>query len=76
MLIPQMIDTLNRNHAASITHLEGLARDTGIGSEGYMAIKLGRKLVGTELKPAYFKQAVQYLQSAEAQPADLFAEAS
>lgn len=27
MLMPQMIDTLNRNHAASITHLEGLARD-------------------------------------------------
>jgi len=27
MLMPQMIDILNRNHAASITHLEGLARD-------------------------------------------------
>ena len=27
MLLPQMIDVLNRNHAASITHLEGLARD-------------------------------------------------
>lgn len=27
MLLPQMIGILNRNHAASITHLEGLARD-------------------------------------------------
>ena len=49
---------------------------TGIGSEGYMSLKLGRKFVGTELKPSYFKQAVQYLQSAEAQPVDLFAESS
>jgi DNA modification methylase len=49
---------------------------TGIGSEGCMSIKLGRRFVGTELKPAYFKQAVQYLQSAESQPADFFAEAS
>lgn len=43
MLMPQMIDTLNRNHAA-IGH-----------------------------KPDDFPE---YLQSAEAQPADLFAEAS
>ena len=42
-----------------------------------MSLKLGRKFVGTELKkPSYFKQAVQYLQSAEAQPVDLFAESS
>ena len=47
---------------------------TGIGSEGYMSIKLGRKFIGTELKPSYFRQAVGYLQSAELQPADLFAE--
>lgn len=45
---------------------------TGIGSEGYMSIKLGRKFIGTELKPSYFRQAVGYLQSAESQPADLF----
>ena len=30
----------------------------GIGSEGYVALKAGRKFVGIELKPAYFKQAI------------------
>ena len=47
---------------------------TGIGSEGYMSIKLGRKFIGTELKPSYFRQAVGYLKTAESHPADLFAE--
>lgn len=32
---------------------------SGIGSTGYMAIKTGRKFVGSELKTAYFKQAVK-----------------
>lgn len=27
---------------------------TGIGSEGYCAVRMGRKFVGTELKPQYF----------------------
>jgi DNA modification methylase len=40
---------------------------TGIGSEGYMAIKMGRKFVGTELKPSYFKQAAAHLAAAEAE---------
>lgn len=30
---------------------------SGIGSTGYMAIKTGRKFIGSELKTAYFKQA-------------------
>jgi DNA modification methylase len=38
---------------------------TGIGSEGYVAIKHGRKFAGTELKPAYFRQAVRNLTLAE-----------
>lgn len=37
----------------------------GIGSEGYMALKAGRKFIGTELKPAYFRQAVKNLMEAE-----------
>jgi DNA modification methylase len=37
----------------------------GIGSEGYVSIKHGRKFVGTELKPAYFNQAVRNLNLAE-----------
>lgn len=44
---------------------------TGIGSEGVGALKLGRKFVGTELKTAYWKQAVQYLEAADRQ-GDLF----
>ena len=37
----------------------------GIGSEGVVALKHGRRFIGTELKGAYFKQAVRHLQSAE-----------
>jgi DNA modification methylase len=40
---------------------------TGIGSEGYMAVKHGRKFIGTELKPSYFKQAAANLAAAEAE---------
>lgn len=37
----------------------------GIGTAGYMAIELGRRFVGAELKPSYYRQAVANLQSAE-----------
>lgn len=37
----------------------------GIGSEGYEALKLGRRFIGTELKPSYWKQAVKNLEYAE-----------
>lgn len=43
----------------------------GIGSEGYCALKRGRRFLGIELKASYFKQAVQYLREIEDQP-DLF----
>lgn len=36
----------------------------GIGSEGYMALKLGRKFIGIELKKSYFDVAVKNLESA------------
>lgn len=38
---------------------------TGIGSEGYMSLKMGRKFIGSELKPAYYRQAVANLQRVE-----------
>jgi hypothetical protein len=44
----------------------------GIGSEGYMALKAGRRFLGSELKPAYFKQAVKNLRDAEASEVSLF----
>lgn len=37
----------------------------GIGSEGYEAIKCGRKFIGVELKPSYFDQAVKNLLEVE-----------
>jgi hypothetical protein len=37
----------------------------GTGSEGYASIRLGRKFVGIELKPAYYKRAVANLHAAE-----------
>jgi len=38
----------------------------GIGSEGYAALQLGRRFIGTELNEAYWKQANKFLAEAEA----------
>lgn len=47
----------------------------GIGSEVYGAVQMGRRGIGFELKPSYFRQAVKNLATANAAPAgDLFAE--
>jgi DNA modification methylase len=40
----------------------------GIGSEVYQAVKMGRRGIGCELKPAYFRQAVKYLESLDGTP--------
>lgn len=50
----------------------------GIGSEGYVSLKMGRRFIGTELKQAYFRQAVKNLAEAEQTgvEGDLFANAS
>lgn len=40
---------------------------TGIGSEGYVARRFGRKFLGMELKEAYWKQAVLNLKRADAE---------
>jgi len=37
----------------------------GIGSEVYSAVKMGRRGIGFELKPSYFKQAVKNIAKAE-----------
>ena len=37
----------------------------GIGSEGYVAVKMGRRFIGTELKRSYWEQAVKNLRYAE-----------
>lgn len=38
----------------------------GIGSEGYEAIRLGRRFIGIELKPSYARVAAQNLRAADA----------
>jgi DNA modification methylase len=44
----------------------------GIGSEGYMALKAGRKFIGAELKESYFKLAIRNLEMAKQRQYDLF----
>jgi DNA modification methylase len=39
----------------------------GIGSEGYVALQEGRKFIGAELKPSYYKQACLNLAGAKKQ---------
>ena len=46
---------------------------TGIGSEGYTAVKMGRRFVGTELKPQYFDLACQNIEDATQEQKGLFA---
>lgn len=47
---------------------------TGIGSEGFVAVEMGRKFVGAELKRSYFEQAAKNIAAAEQeQTQDLFA---
>lgn len=37
----------------------------GIGTAGYVAVEMGRKFCGAELKPSYYRQAVANLKAAE-----------
>jgi hypothetical protein len=39
----------------------------GIGSEGFVAVRMGRKFVGIELKPSYYGQAVENLRAVESE---------
>jgi DNA modification methylase len=43
----------------------------GIGSEGYVAVELGRRSIGIELKESYYRQAVANMKAASKQ-GDLF----
>lgn len=45
----------------------------GIGSEGFVALEMGRRFVGVELKASYFAQASANLAAAVAKTEDLFA---
>jgi len=75
-ICPLQLDVIHRG-----VQLWSLPGDTvlspfgGIASEGYEAVKMGRKFVGIELKESYYRQAVKNLRSAEAERVeqDLFA---
>ena len=45
----------------------------GIGSEGYVALQMGRRFVGVELKASYYQQAARNLAQALRDTGDLFA---
>lgn len=46
----------------------------GIGSEGYVAIQMGRAFIGAELKRSYWEQACRNLATAKQDAGELFAE--
>lgn len=46
---------------------------TGIGSEGYTAVKMGRKFIGSELKRSYWELACKNMREAKSGTMDLFA---
>lgn len=49
---------------------------TGIGSEGYVALKMGRKFIGSELKRSYWELARRNLSDVASAEVDLFATCS
>ena len=49
---------------------------SGIGSEGYVSLQMGRKFVGVELKDSYYKQASRNLHMALKCNGDLFGDAA
>lgn len=65
-ICPLQLDVIGRG--ITLWSKEGdtiLSPFAGIGSEGYQAIKMGRKFVGIELKKEYFNCAVGNLKDAE-----------
>jgi DNA modification methylase len=68
-LCPLQLDVIERAVALWSNPGEVVASPfTGIGSEGYGAIKLGRKFIGAELKESYWRQAVRNLKDLSVQP--------
>lgn len=72
---PLQLDVISR--CVDLWSAEGetvLTPFMGIGSEVYTAVKMGRKGIGFELKPSYFKQAVKNIADLDAnKTGDIFA---
>lgn len=67
-LCPLQLDVIERGIILwSNTGDVVLSPFAGIGSEGYIALKLGRKFFGIELKESYWKQACKYLDAQDRQ---------
>jgi DNA modification methylase len=72
-ICPLQLDVINR-----LLRLWSKKGDTvfspfmGIGSEGYCAVKQGRRFIGSELKEAYWRQACKFLTRAEEESRTLF----
>ena len=72
-ICPLQLDVINR-----LLRLWSKKGDTvfspfmGIGSEGYCAVKQGRRFIGSELKESYWKQACRFLERAEEEGRSLF----
>jgi hypothetical protein len=46
----------------------------GIGSEGFVSLEMGRRFIGSELKPSYYRQAYKNLSAALSDATGLFAQ--
>lgn len=78
-ICPLQLEVIER--AVTLWTNEGdvvLSPFAGIGSEGHVSLKMGRRFVGVELKESYYAQAVRNLQAAEreAQSGTLFSTAT
>ena len=72
-ICPLQLDVINR--ALKLWSAPGdtvLSPFMGIGSEGYCALKMGRKFIGAELKPSYFELAHTHLEKALTDRVTLF----
>ena len=72
-ICPLQLDVIER--AVELWTNQGdivLSPFAGIGSEGYVSVQNGRRFVGVELKPSYFRQATANLKAAEANTPVLF----
>lgn len=73
-ICPLQLDVIER--ALQLWSMPGdtvLTPFLGIGSEAYVAVKMGRKAIGAELKPSYFSLASRNMQIADREQYDLFA---
>lgn len=72
-LCPLQLDVIERALVLGSNRGETvLSPFAGIGSEGVMALKLGRRFIGVELKPEYYQTGLKNLRAQEDQ-LDLFA---